>query len=119
MQKTILIVEDHNDSRNVLSFLLKNYGYKIVEAKSGMEAIKAVQQQLPALILMDLYLPDIDGVTATKTIRELEEIPQIPIFAITAHSLFYDTQAREAGFNGVIDKPVDHLQLVRILSRYL
>lgn len=119
MPKNILIVEDHSDSRSVLKFLLEDYGYKVLEAKNGMEAVKAVLQQMPDLILMDLALPNMDGVTATKTIRELEEIPRVPIFAVTAHWSSYYEQAREAGFNGYIDKPVDHSKLLPVLNQYL
>ena len=119
MQKTILIVEDHFDSRNVLNFLLKDYGYKIVEAHNGEEAIKAVREEMPALILMDLALPDMDGVTVTKIIREMGETEKLPIFAVTAHWSFYYRRAEDIGFTGVIDKPVDHANLLRVIDQYI
>lgn len=119
MQKTILIVEDHDDSRNALKYLLEGQGYKVVEAHNGTEAIKAADQQMPDLILMDLALPEVDGLTVTKTIREMESNSTVPIIAVTAFWSFYYRQAKELGFNDIIDKPIDHLKLLKTLKQYL
>ena len=119
MQKTILIVEDHTDSSMILRFLLEGNGFNVKTAKDGFEAIEMVRLEIPDLILMDLALPEVDGVTATKTIREVEGAENIPIFAMTAHWTSYYPEAKEAGLNGVLQKPLDHLKLLRLLKQWL
>jgi CheY-like chemotaxis protein len=119
MPKIILIVEDHFDSRQFLKFLLEDYGYKTSEAASGLEAVESVKNQTPDLILMDLALPDMDGLAATKMIREIEGGSRTPIIAATAYWAFYYKQAIDLGFNEIIEKPIDHEKLRNILSFYL
>ena len=119
MQKTILVVEDHNDSSIILQFLLEGNGYKVKTARDGFEAIQVVKGQVPDLILMDLALPEVDGVTATKTIRAMDGAAETPIFAVTAHWSSYHPVATGTGLNGVLPKPLDHLKLLRLLKQYL
>jgi len=69
MPKKVLIVEDYDDSRNFMKFLLESYGYQVVEAADGIEAVDRFKQQHPDMILMDISLPVVDGLTATKAIR--------------------------------------------------
>ena len=119
MVKTILIVEDYEDTREFMRFLLESYGYQVIEAADGIEAVDRARQQCPDLILMDISLPVVDGLTATRTIRKCNTQEQMPIIAITAFGKNYYDKAIEAGCNDLIDKPVDFDVLEPILSHYL
>lgn len=119
MAKTILVVEDYDDARQLLKVMLQMLGYRVVEATDGREAVEYVKKERPDLILMDLALPLMDGVTATKLIREMEgDISEVPVVCVTAHSEKYRTEALEAGANQVLRKPVDMDSLRPVLSEY-
>ena len=120
MTKKVLIVEDYEDTREFMKILLESYGYKVIEAADGIEAIDRVKQYHPDLILMDISLPVVDGLTATRAIREFdEEMKKVPIIAVTAFGKNYYKKAIEAGCNDLIDKPVDFDSLEPILRSYL
>ena len=120
MVKKVLIVEDYEDTREFMKILLESYGYKVIEAADGIEAIDRVKQYHPDLILMDISLPVVDGLTATRAIREFdEESKKVPIIAVTAFGKNYYHKAIEAGCNDLIDKPVDFDSLEPILRSYL
>ena len=119
MQKTILIVEDYEDARDLMKFLIESYGYDVIEAADGLEAIASFKALIPDLILMDISMPVMDGLTATKAIRKFEGEVKIPIIAVTAHgNLFYE-RAIEAGCNDLVIKPVDFDSLEPLLNQYL
>lgn len=119
MKKKVLIVEDYEDARGFMKFLVESYGYLVVEAADGIEAVDCVRQQHPDLILMDVSLPMVDGLTATRAIREFDFAANIPIIAITAFGKSYYKKAIEAGCDDLIDKPVDFDVLEPILRHYL
>lgn len=119
MAKKILVVEDYEDTRDFMKFLLESYGYQVVEAADGIEAIDQVKQQHPDLVLMDLSLPMVDGLTATRAIREFCSLAAVPIIAVTAFGKSYYKKAMEAGCNDLIDKPIDFDTLEPILNQYL
>ena len=119
MKKIVLIVEDYEDTRDFMKFLIESYGYQVVEAVDGIEAVDRVRQQHPDLILMDISLPVVDGLTATRTIREFNLPSHIPIIAVTAFGKSYYKKAIEAGCDDLINKPVDFDILEPILHRYL
>lgn len=119
MSKTILVVEDFEDSRQMVKFLLEDLGYEVLEAENGWKAVESVQRQIPDLILMDLALPLTNGLSATRMIREMEETRETPIIALTASGQFLHQQALEAGCNDFITKPLDIDKLKRIISEYL
>jgi len=119
MTKKVLIVEDYEDTREFMKILLESYGYKVIEAADGIEAIDRVKQYHPDLILMDISLPVVDGLTATRAIREFDEASKVPIIAVTAFGKNYYKKAIEAGCNDLIDKPVDFDSLEPILRSYL
>jgi CheY-like chemotaxis protein len=83
---TILVVDDEADLRNMLTHLLKQAGFQVVTAENGQEAVEAVEKEIPALILMDLMMPIMNGIEATKQIRRYAG-EQLPIVAITAYDL--------------------------------
>lgn len=119
MKKIVLIVEDYEDSRNFMKVLVESYGYQVFEAADGIEAIDRTRQQHPDLVLMDISLPLVDGLTATRAIREFEFAAHIPIIAVTAFGKSYYKKAIEAGCDDLIDKPIDFDVLEPMLNHYL
>ena len=120
MPKTVLIVEDYDDTRSFMKLLLETHGYLVIEAVDGIEALDKYKHNHPDIVLMDISLPVVDGLTATKAIRELEgDSNHLPIIAITAFGKYYYKQAMEAGCNELIDKPVDFDTIESVLNNYL
>lgn len=119
MAKTILVVEDYKDTRELMRFLLERLGYNVLEAENGWKAVESVRRQTPDLILMDMALPYTDGIAATKIIREFKEAAKIPIIAFTASGEFIQKQAIEAGCDDFLMKPLDNDKLQTLLDRYL
>jgi two-component system cell cycle response regulator DivK len=119
MSKTVMIVEDYNDTRTLMKALVKWYGYEVIEAADGFEAVEKSVQYHPDLILMDLALPIMDGVTATKLIREIVGFDKVSIVALTGFSNTSFDKAIEAGFDNVLTKPLHYENLEPLLHRYL
>ena len=119
MSKIVLIVEDYADTRTMMKFLLQRFGYDVVEAADGQEAVDRAKENQPDLILMDLSLPVMDGLTATQIIRKVDGYGKIPIIAVTAYGNSYYRRAIEAGCDDLINKPLDFDKLEPILEQYL
>ena len=119
MQKTILVVEDTEDSRQMMKFLLEMFGYIVIEAEDGQQAVKSATEHHPDLILMDMSMPVMDGLTATKAIRKFDGVNQIPIIAVTAFGNQIYKSAIEAGCNELISKPIDFNMLKPVIEKYL
>lgn len=119
MTKKVLIVEDYDDTRNFMKYLLEGYGYTVFEATDGREAVESVKQNSPDLILMDMAMPYMDGLAATKLIRACDGAAKLPIIAVTAHGESYYRKAIEAGCDDLINKPLDFNILDSILNQYL
>lgn len=118
--RRVLLVEDFEDSRFSLSKLLEIEGYEVLEAADGAEAIDLAINAKPDLILMDLSLPVIDGLSATKQIRQHATMGQVPIIALSAHDLNeFQVKARDAGCTDYVTKPIDFNALITMLSKYL
>jgi two-component system, cell cycle response regulator DivK len=112
MPKKILIVEDNEDSRELVVKVLRNKGYEMVEAADGEEAVEKAVAEMPDLILLDISLPKLDGYEVAKRLKSREEFREIPIIAFTAHAMKGDREkAIVAGFEGYISKPVDIREL--------
>jgi CheY-like chemotaxis protein len=119
MSKKVLIVEDYADVRAIMKILVHRYGYEVIEAEDGYEAIEQTQKHSPDLILMDLAMPLMDGITATKLIRSLRDFADLPIIALSAYGDTRENIAIQAGINQVICKPVDFDTLQPLLNQYL
>lgn len=119
MAKTILIVEDLKETRELMKFVLRDLGYQVIEAEDGWKAVESVKKQIPDLILMDMAMPSTDGIAATKIIRQFEETAKTPIIAFTASGEFIYEQAIAAGCNDLLYKPLDTEKLQAVLDRYL
>lgn len=107
--KKILLVEDNPISQNVEMRLLKESGYSVVAVTNGEDAIKAVKTNEFSLVLMDVEMPNMDGIKATKLIRKLDsQVKQVPIIAVTAHSSMKDREkCLASGMNDYIAKPIN------------
>jgi two-component system cell cycle response regulator DivK len=121
MGKRILIVEDNPQNRYLVSFLLEQQGYELSTAEDGAEALEMLDGDVkPDLILMDMQLPKIDGYEATRRIKANVRLRDIPLVALTAHSMRRDEQrAIAAGCDEFVTKPVDADGLLALVSRLL
>lgn len=118
--KRVLVVDDFDDSRFSLSMLLKIEGYEVIEATDGAQAIEKALSDKPDLILMDLSLPVIDGLSATRQIRQSAAMKRVPIIALTAHDLIdIQSQAQDAGCTDYAPKPIDFTLLIDMMAKYL
>ena len=119
-RELFLLVEDFEDSRFMMRRLLEMSGFDVVEASDGEQAVELAVQKQPALILMDLSLPKLDGLAATRQIRRHEGLGNTPIVAISAHdSPESRTEALEAGCDEYVTKPIDFDQLGELVKRFL
>lgn len=117
---TILLVEDTEDNRFMMRRLLEMTGYRVVEAMNGEEAVKLAESESPQLILMDLSLPIIDGLAATRLIRKLPHFETTPIIAVSAHDTSdFQLEAIHAGCNSYITKPIDFNELEEMIAKLL
>ncbi|CAN5352122.1 MAG: response regulator [Pyrinomonadaceae bacterium] len=117
---TVLVVEDFEDNRFMMRRLLEMSGYRVIEAVNGQEAIESAQREHPDLILMDLSLPLLDGLSATRRIRAQPNLRQVPIIAVSAHDTTdFHAEALAAGCNEYVTKPIDFDELEELLKRLL
>jgi len=117
---TILLVEDNDDTRYFMHLELENCGYRVIEAGDGELAVELAQQENPDIILMDLSLPGVDGMQATREIRKEEASRKVPIIAITAHhESTFRQDAAASGFDAYVTKPVDMTFLSELISGLL
>ena len=116
----VLLVEDTEDNRQMMRRLLEMSGYRVVEAINGVEAVKLASEEKPGIILMDLSLPLIDGLTATRRIRSLPGLSKVPIVAVSAHDTAdFHSEALAAGCNAYVTKPIDYPELEEVVNRLL
>jgi two-component system, OmpR family, response regulator MprA len=121
MRKTVLVVDDSDETRLMLLRMLQGEGYSSLEARNGVEALAKVDEYSPDLIIMDLNMPHLDGLTATERIRQYREQRfGVPIVAITAFDTYGMKEAAiEAGCNEYLLKPLDLDQLGNVLRNHL
>ena len=117
---TVLVVDDFEDNRFVMRRLLESSGYRVIEAVNGQEAVETARRELPDLILMDLSLPLLDGLSATRRIREQDGLSKVPIVAVSAHDTAdFPADALAAGCNEYVTKPIDFDLLENLLSHLI
>ena len=118
MSRTILLVEDNTDNRIIYRRALEYFGYTVIEALDGEEAIRLATERLPDLVLMDISIPRIDGWEATKAIRADPRTKDIPVVALTAHALPSDrARGSEVGFASYLTKPIEPRRVVQEIER--
>jgi len=117
---TVLLVEDTEDNRFMMRRLLEITGYRVVEAMNGEEAVRLAETECPHLILMDLSLPVIDGLAATRLIRKIPACERTPIIAVSAHDTSdFQSEAIRAGCNCYITKPINFNELEAMIAQLL
>jgi two-component system cell cycle response regulator DivK len=120
LPKKILIVEDNQDSRELIVKILKNRGYQLIEAVDGEDALEKAITERPDLILMDISIPKIDGYEVTRMLKSRKEFKYTPIVALTAHAMKGDREkAMESGCEGYIAKPINIHELPEQIKPYL
>jgi len=118
--RKILVVEDNQDNREMVVKVLKFHGYQVVEAVDGEEAIEKAKSENPDLILLDIYLPKMDGYEATKILKRDGRLKDIPVIALTAHAMKGNREeALAAGCDGYIPKPIDVRELPKQIQHFL
>ena len=119
-QPTILLVEDHDDTREMLHMLLEMWGCRVVEARDGLEAVAAASRERPEMILMDGCLPFLDGLAATRRIRENGLGENVKILALDGWGTpSYHAAALAAGCDDTIKKPLDFVRLRKYVTPLL
>ena len=120
MAQKILVIEDNDRNRRLVRLLLKAKGYEVIEAATAEEAIECLKGLKPDLILMDIQLPNTDGLALTKQIKSKEETRDIPVVAVTAYAMKGDKERiLEAGCDGYVSKPIDTRQLPLVIAEVL
>jgi two-component system cell cycle response regulator DivK len=120
MTKRILVVDDHEDNRQILRVLLASTGYVMIEAQNGETALAAALSERPDLILMDIQLPDLDGYEVTRRIKSNPRSHDVPIIAVTSYALSDDERkALAAGCIAYVAKPYSPMQLLAKIKKYL
>ena len=116
---TILVVEDNEKNMKLFRDVLQAGGYRTLEATTGGQAVELATGHAPDLILMDIQLPDIDGVEALARLRTDERTASLPVLALTAQAMEGDRERfLAAGFDGYLSKPVDVTEFVATVRRY-
>ncbi|HEY8184933.1 MAG TPA: response regulator [Pyrinomonadaceae bacterium] len=117
---TILIIEDYTDTRELLSVLLRRNGYNVIEAEDGVEGLLKAGWVYPDLILMDLSLPEMDGVEVARRIHSQSKLSQIPIFVLSAYlTEAVKADVRSAGCIEAFSKPFDAETLIERITATL
>ena len=120
MDRTVLLIEDNEQNRYLLTFLLEQSGYKVVSATDGIRGIEVTRVLTPALILLDIQLPTMDGYAVARALRLNATLRDTPIIAVTSYAMPGDRErALEAGCNGYIEKPIDPDTFVATVERVL
>jgi two-component system cell cycle response regulator DivK len=115
----VLIVEDNERNMKLVRDILTAIGYQPVEATTGEAALTLAAEENPALVLMDIQLPDLDGAAALERLRSNEQTAGIPVIALTAQAMQGDKERfLAAGFDGYLSKPVDVDELIATVKRY-
>ncbi len=119
-QQTVMVVDDYDEVRLLTKQALESFGYRVLEAASGSEAVKLAQADSPDLILMDLSMPNMDGFATMHQLRKLLGLRDVPVIALSAHTA---REVREdalaAGCREFITKPVHFERLRSVIERHL
>jgi two-component system cell cycle response regulator DivK len=118
--RKILVVEDNPLNLKLVRDVLQFSGYDVIEARSGEEGVRAAEADRPDLVLMDLQLPDIDGIEALHRLRQGTLGRDVPVVAVTAFAMEQDRErASKAGFDGYVEKPISVRDLPRQIEAFL
>jgi CheY-like chemotaxis protein len=117
--KRILVIEDNETNMYLIDFILRKSEYEVIEARTGEEGVELAIKDKPDLVIMDIQLPGIDGLEATKRIRKTEVDGKIPIIALTSYAMTGDKEkALKAGCTGYIEKPINPDTFIGEIEKY-
>ena len=120
VQRTILVVDDFDDTRLLLKTWLEKRGFKVVQAENGNQAVAAAQEVRPDLIIMDMEMPELDGLSATRKIRSMKELDNIPVLAVSAYGAQqFRAEALAAGCCEYISTPFEPDNLESVIRSFL
>ncbi len=118
--KKVLIVEDNENNLYLMRFMLEKSGYQVVVAKDGTTGIDMVNKERPDVVLMDIQLPDFDGMETTRRIRAFPDNSKVPIIAVTSYAMVGDREkALAAGCTGYIEKPINPETFIAQVEKYI
>jgi CheY-like chemotaxis protein len=116
----ILIIEDNADNLKIITYAFQRAGYSVISTERGTDGVELALKDSPFFIIMDINLPDIDGIEATRQIRASRTDRAIPIIAITSYAMTGDRERiLSAGCNGYIEKPIDPLTIVESIHKII
>jgi two-component system cell cycle response regulator DivK len=120
MAKTVMIVEDNELNMKLFHDLLAAHGYRTLQTRTGMEALKLARQQRPDLILMDIQLPEVSGLEVTKWLKDDEDLCDIPVIAVTAFAMKGDEERiRRGGCEAYLSKPISIASFLDAVRRHI
>lgn len=120
MPVKVLYVEDNPQNMRLVRKMLSTVGYDMIEALDGLSGLQQLEKEHPDVVLLDINLPDIDGVEVLKRIRENGMYRHLPVIALTANAMFGDRQRfLDAGFDAYLAKPVSRRELTDTLGQYV
>jgi two-component system cell cycle response regulator DivK len=120
MNNTILLIEDNEQNIYLIKYLLEQNGFAVVEARTGHEGIDKASSVNPALILLDIQLPDIIGYDVVRELRKLSGLEKLPIIAVTSYAMSGDrAKCIDAGCSGYLEKPINPDLFVGEIRKYL
>ena len=114
--RTVLVVDDFDDTRLLLRTWLERRGFRVIEAANGLQAIDQLETESPDLIIMDMQMPQLDGLSATRRIRNMKALAAVPIVAVSAYGAEqFREQALAAGCNEYVSTPFEPATLEQII----
>lgn len=120
MSSKVLIIEDNLQNMYMITFLLESYGYRVLKAFSGIEGIEKAKIDAPDIILLDIQLPQMDGYTIARKLREIESLKSTSIIAVTSYAMPGDKEkALASGATGYIEKPINPDTFVSEMEAFL
>lgn len=120
MKPKILIIEDNEQNLYLITFILEKHGYEVVQARDGREGIELASRVQPALILLDIQLPVMDGYAVAEALRNNPALADVPIVAVTSYAMAGDRErVLAAGCTGYLEKPINPETFVEQVETYL
>ncbi len=120
MSKTVLIVEDNELNMKLFNDLVETRGHKILQTRSGIEAVEIARKHRPDLILMDIQLPEVSGLEVTKWLKDDQDLRRIPVVAVTAFAMKGDEERiREGGCEAYLSKPISVGKFIETIRHFL
>jgi two-component system cell cycle response regulator DivK len=120
VNRTVLLIEDNEQNRYLATFLLEKHGFTVVAASDGLRGIELAATIAPAVILLDIQLPAMDGYAVARALRRNSALSKIPMIAVTSYAMPGDREkAMDAGCDGYIEKPIDPDRFVEEIAQFL